>query len=376
MNGIDDKALEEELYKEAFNQAINAMESTTSGTPTPQPGIEDSSVKENDDNGVVSFSNNPEWDDKDTAQRQAAIDEGNAQHQEAPRKRGRPRKDEAQVDTENEYEKLYKEYRQTAESQIGLYKSRLNQLSHEFQELKAKTEQKKEEPVQLPEDAREVFEMYPDIAKAVSAFVESKLSHTKQSMIKDVEEQIKPIKSHLVLTDVQKHENAIKAAHPDLGDILQSGDLNRWIEELPPVMKAGAQHVYQYGDTNAVISLLNDYKESRGISRAESNSGKQPGREVRRTHARPQDSGNSEFHRVDSRNYAGGTGYGYGERGTGGSVMEDDDPLVQRVLNALAVKSGSTPVNLNTNPVRREKTAEDIFKEVTADFESTRRRHR
>ena len=56
--------------------------------------------------------------------------------------------------------------------------------------------------------------------------------------------------------------------------------------------------------------------------------------------------------------------------------MEDDDPLVQRVLNALAVKSGSTPVNLNTNPVRREKTAEDIFKEVTADFESTRRRHR
>lgn len=374
MNDIDSQAFEEAMYKEAFNKAIEDMEKTSNGISPSTPAVEDPSIEK--DNGVVTYTGTSEWDDKDKAQRQAAIDEANAQPNEAPRKRGRPRKEETQVDAESEYEKLYKEYKQTAESQIGLYRSRLNQLSQEFQELKAKTEQKKEEPVQLPDDAREVFEMYPDIAKAVTAYVDSQLSRTKQSMVNDVEEQIKPIKSHLVLTDVQKHENAIKAAHPDLGSILQSGDLNRWIEELPPVMKAGAQHVYQYGDTNAVISLLNEYKESRGISSAESGSRKQSVGAVRGTSSRSQDSGNPELHRMDFRNYADGSGHGYGERGNGGSVMEDDDPLVQRVLNALAVKSGSTPVNLNTNPVRREKTAEDIFKEVTADFESTRRRHR
>lgn len=368
MNDIENKALEEELYKEAFNKAIDDMESTKPGAPINTPAVEDPSI-EKDNNGVAAYSNSSEWDDKDTAQRQAAIDENNEPHQEPARKRGRPRKEETSADAETEYEKLYKEYKQTAESQIGLYKSRLNQLSQEFQELKARTETKKQEPAQLPDEVKEVFEMYPDIGKAVSSYFESQ----KQSMIKDMEEQIKPIKSHLVLSDVQKHENAIKSAHPDLNSILQSGDLVRWIEALPPVMKAGAQHVYQYGDTDAVISLLNEYKESRGISSAERGAGKQSVGEVRRTSSRSKDSGNQEPHRVDSRNYAGGD-RGYGERGTGG--VEDDDPLVQRVLSALAVKSGSAPVNLNTSTPRREKTAEDIFKEVTADFESTRARYR
>ena len=368
MNDIEAKALEEELYKEAFNKAIDDMESTKPGAPTT-PAVEDSSVGK-DNNGVAPYTGTSEWDDKDTAQRQAAIDEANEQHQEQPRRRGRPRKEETQTDAEVEYEKLYKEYKQNAESQIGLYKSRLNQLSQEFQELKARTETKKQEPAQLPDEVKEVFEMYPDIGKAVSSYFESQ----KQSMIKDMEEQIKPIKSHLVLNDVQKHENAIKAAHPDLNSILQSGDLVRWIDSLPPVMKAGAQHVYQYGDTDAVISLLNEYKESRGISSAEYGAGKQSVGEVRRTSSRSKDSGNQEPHRVDSRNYDEGTGRGYGNRGNGG--VDEDDPLVQRVLSALAVKSGNSPVNLNTTPVRREKTAEDIFKEVTADFESTRARYR
>lgn len=369
MNDIEAKALEEELYKEAFNKAIDDMESIKPGAPNT-PAVEDSSVGK-DNNGVAPYTGTSEWDDKDTAQRQAAIDEANEQHQEQPRRRGRPRKEETQTDAEVEYEKLYKEYKQTAESQIGLYKSRLNQLSQEFQELKARTETNKQEPAQLPDEVKEVFEMYPDIGKAVSSYFESQ----KQSMIKDMEEQIKPIKSHLVLNDVQKHENAIKAAHPDLNSILQSGDLVRWIDSLPPVMKAGAQHVYQYGDTDAVISLLNEYKESRGISSAEYGAGKQSVGEVRRTSSRSKDSGNQESHRVDSRNYGEGTGQGYGNRGNGGGV-DEDDPLVQRVLSALAVKSGNSPVNLNTTPVRREKTAEDIFKEVTADFESTRARYR
>lgn len=370
MNDIEAKALEEELYKEAFNKAIDDMEFTKTGAPrNNEPVTEDPSIIEKD-NGVAAYTGTSEWDDKDIAQRQQAIDEANDQNIEPARKRGRPRKEETNADAGIEYEKLYKEYKQNAESQIGLYKSRLNQLSQEFQELKARTETKKQEPAQLPDEVKEVFEMYPDIGKAVSSYFESQ----KQTMIKDMEEQIRPIKSHLVLNDVQKHENAIKAAHPDLNSILQSGDLNRWIESLPPVMKAGAQHVYQYGDTDAVISLLNEYKESRGISSAEHGAGKQSVGEVRRTSSRSKDSGNQESHRMDPRNYAGGTGHGYGDRGNGG--VEDDDPLVQRVLSALAVKSGNSPVNLNTNPVRREKTPEDIFKEVTADFESTRARYR
>lgn len=370
MNTIDEKAFEEALYKEAFNKAIEDMESAKPGTSYPtQPSVEDSS-EEKDTNTIDIHvdSNASEWDEKDAAQRQASIDESNAE-QPAPRRRGRPRKEETQTDTEFEYEKLYNEYKQTAESQINLYRSRLNQLSKEFQELKASTKTKKEEPVQLPDNVKEVFDMYPDIGNAVASYVESQ----KASMLRDFEEQIQPIKSHLVLNDVQKHENAIKEAHPDLQSILQSGDLNLWIDSLPPVMKAGAQHVYQYGSTDEVISLLNEYKESRGISSAKRGAGKQSVREVHGTSAYAKAQGNSESHRMDSRNYAGGTDQGYGDRR---GVMEDDDPLVQRVMAALAVKSGNSPMSVTSTPTRREKTAEDIFKEVTADFESTRARYR
>ena len=372
MNNIDDKAFEEALYKEAFNKAIEDMESAKPGTSSlEQPTIKDSSDDDNV-NDAHNFSTSSEWNDKDAAQRQAAIDEQNSANNEQPRKRGRPRKEEIQSDTESEYEKLYKDYKQTAESQINLYRSRLNQLSQEFQELKAKTKTKKEEPAQLPDDVKEVFEMYPDIGKAVTAYVESQ----KESMIRNVEEQISPIKSHLVLNDVQKHENAIKAAHPDVNSILQSGDLHTWIESLPPVMKAGAQQVYQYGDTEAVISLLNDYKESRGISSAEHGTGKQSVGEVRRTSSRSKAQGSQEPYGMDSRDYDRGGDREYGRRVNRNGGLDEDDPLVQRVLSALAVKSGSSPVNLNTNQTRREKTAEDIFKEVTADYEATRARYR
>ena len=66
MNDIEAKALEEELYKEAFNKAIDDMESTKPGAPNT-PAVEDSSVGK-DNNGVAPYTDTSEWNDKDTAQ--------------------------------------------------------------------------------------------------------------------------------------------------------------------------------------------------------------------------------------------------------------------------------------------------------------------
>lgn len=401
MNENEKLSPEEAAYKEAFNKALDDMLESTqkSSSANSETTNKDSSSNEKepatDDNFRMSAS---EWDDKDVAQRQAAYEEQTREETPAaPRRRGRPRKDETSEDSRSEYERLYNDYKQNAEAQLGLYKSRIQQLAQELKELKSKQEQSKAEPAPLPEKVKEVFEMYPDIGEAVSAYVQSQISHTKQSLVHDVEQQIQPIKSHLVLSDVQKHQMAIEAAHPDLKNILQSGDLIRWIDSLPPVMKAGAQQVYQYGDSAAVISLLDDYKTSRGITNGRRktsgrNSGQHQGGELRETSSR---TGTQEGQELYGNSGSGsgrtgnGTGSLYGDARGGSSVHSEgnsfegkgdegvdeyaDDPLVQRVVAALAVKSNKTPVNPNSMPRKRNKTAEDIFKEVTMDFESTRR---
>lgn len=406
MNENEKFSPEEVAYKEAFNKALDDMLESTpnSSSANSETANKDSSSNEKEpatnDDFRMSAS---EWDDKDAAQRQAAYEEQTKEEQvTAPRRRGRPRKDEANEDSRSEYERLYNDYKQNAEAQLGLYRSRVNQLAQELRELKSKQEQHKTEPAPLPDEVKEVFEMYPDIGRAVSAYVQNQLSNTKQSLVHDVEQQIQPIKSHLVLSDVQKHQMAIEAAHPDLKNILQSGDLLRWIDSLPPVMKAGAQQVYQYGDSAAVISLLDDYKTSRGITNGRRktsgrNSGQYQGSELREASSQQGSQegqelyGNSGSSSVRTGRNGSGAGSLYGDAYGGSNEYSEgnnqfegkddegvdeyaDDPLVQRVMAALAVKSNKTPVNPNSAPRKHTKTAEDIFKEVAMDFESNHRR--
>lgn len=387
---------EELAYKEAFDKAIDEMEKPTRSSFQDSEVKDSSTEKENVEQDKLDKN---EWKEKEIAQQVQAELERQQQEEEQPRRRrGRPRKDEQQ-DADSEYEKIYSEYKQNAEAQIGLYKTRLQQLAQDYQDLKAKLETSKaEEPEKLPDEVQEVFEMYPDIAKAVSAYVDSKLSKVKQSFTQDVEQQIRPIKSHLVLSDVQKHEMAIKAAHPDIQSILQSGDLTRWIDTLPPVMRAGAQQVYQYGDTDAVISLLDEYKKQRGISNAPRSTRKQSGSQVQSPTGQNENGlpggpashsqllgmesgpGNGGNNSSSDDNWGRGrrsdTGesevgrIGYGRRDTDyDSFDQEDDQLVQRVMAALAVKSNKAPVDINSNATRKQKTADDIFKELTAQYE-------
>lgn len=387
---------EELAYKEAFDKAIDEMEKPTRSSFQDSEVKDSSTEKENVEQDKLD---NNEWKEKEIAQKVQTELERQQQEEEQPRRRrGRPRKDEQQ-DADSEYEKIYSEYKQNAEAQIGLYKTRLQQLAQDYQDLKAKLETgKAEEPDKLPDEVQEVFEMYPDIAKAVSTYVDSKLNKVKQSFTQDVEQQIRPIKSHLVLSDVQKHEMAIKAAHPDIQSILQSGDLTRWIDTLPPVMRAGAQQVYQYGDTDAVISLLDEYKKQRGISNAPRSTRKQSGSQVQSpvgqnenglpggpaSHSQllgmesgPENGGNNSSSDDNwGRGRRSDTGesevgrIGYGRRDTDyDSFDQEDDQLVQRVMAALAVKSNKAPVDINSNATRKQKTADDIFKELTAQYE-------
>jgi hypothetical protein len=64
------------------------------------------------------------------------------------------------------------------------------------------------------------------------------------------------------------HFQAVEAAHPDLDTILESGDLTVYAKSLPYEEAQKALQIIDRGNTRAVIKLLNEYKEARGITKA------------------------------------------------------------------------------------------------------------
>ena len=95
--------------------------------------------------------------------------------------------------------------------------------------------------------------------------VDAKVSAVKKNVETELKTRVEPIQQQLFQTEADRHFSAIRAAHPDINAILDSGDLFTWIDSLPPVMQNGAKYVYQYGTAQEVISLLNDYKSARGV---------------------------------------------------------------------------------------------------------------
>lgn len=155
------------------------------------------------------------------------------------------------------------------DAQINLYKSRLHELSNQYNQLKNVSQHLYESTTQIskaedvPSKVKELRELYPDIAEAMEAYIEHKVGNP--ALIAD---QIATEKAALVAQQVQaiqqqQHMNAILSRHPDLQEVMHSSDAKQWFESLDPVAKRGAQYVLNYGTADDVNILLDQYKNSR-----------------------------------------------------------------------------------------------------------------
>lgn len=224
-----------------------------------------------------------------------------------------------------DYQKLYEQNKQNYESRISLLNSRLQNLSEQYQELKmAKTKAPEvDDPKSYSPKMKELFENYPDIADAVKELIDSKVAKTLQQVEHTVEERIQPIQSTVVQSEAQRHYMRIRSAHPDIDAIMDSGDLILWINSLPPMQKAGAQHIYQAGSADDIIDLLNNYKSAR--------SGKTPKAKVNTTPAN--------------------------------KTQLSEDEIVNKVLAAMTVRSGKEQINPTLTKPKREKSFDDAVTE-------------
>lgn len=174
------------------------------------------------------------------------------------------------------------------DAQINLYKSRLSDLSQQYNALKGVSEKlyasasanlTPEASQAMPDKLKEFKELYPDVYDAMELYVERKVGNPAA-----VAEQIATEKAALVAQQVQQmqtqqHVTTILNKHPDLYQIIRSEDARQWFHGLDPVAKKGAAYVLNYGTATDVINLMDQYKASKA-SPAGTHNSKQNSTEV------------------------------------------------------------------------------------------------
>ena len=305
----------DESYTEAFDELAKAYED-----PSYEIDLPDADEVEPEDSSDIT--------DEQTVSQPSEDEEA------APEEQAEP---VTQTPTELplNYKELYEKVKRDAESQNTLWASRLNDLSGKYQELKQtkETQPVKEESEEMPDNVKELFDIHPEIANAVKTLVESKVSAVRNKVESEFNARVEPIQQQIYQSEAERHLSAIRAAHPDIAAILDSGDLGAWIDTLPPVMQNGAKYVYQHGTAPEVISLLNDYKAARGV--------KTP----RTTKA------SSTPAQVDT--------------------VEETEDIVKQVLAAMAVRTGKEPIDFVNKP--KPKPKEKSFDDFAKEYERSRR---
>lgn len=302
-------------FMEAFDELAKSYEDPS----RPEPSFEDITSEPEDSSEEENVESQPD-DEED--QPSEDLKEESSQSSET-------------TELPLNYKELYEKAKRDAEAQNNLWASRLTDLSRKYSELKEEKKQtvtQKEDPDELPENVKELFEIHPEIANAVKTLVDAKVSAVKKNVETELKTRVEPIQQQLFQTEADRHFSAIRAAHPDINAILDSGDLFTWIDSLPPVMQNGAKYVYQYGTAQEVISLLNDYKSARGVKP--------------RTTMAPKSAPQHN------------------------TVSETED-IVKQVLAAMAVRTGKEPIDISSKP--KAKPKEKTFDDLAREYERSRR---
>ncbi|MBR7002846.1 MAG: hypothetical protein IKI11_09330 [Neisseriaceae bacterium] len=81
------------------------------------------------------------------------------------------------------------------------------------------------------------------------------------AVAKQVNERLKIIEQQQAISVAEKHYQAIYAAHPDADSIVESKELQVWIETLPNYVQNSVKDILKHGTSNEVIDMLNDFKK-------------------------------------------------------------------------------------------------------------------
>lgn len=163
-------------------------------------------------------------------------------------------------------QQLYAQLVQEKDAKIQLLHSRLSELSDQYQSLKAEANRKVETPAESAE-VQELYDMYPELARALDKIIDNKVTETKKNIEETITPQTLQMQRQLQELAQQNYYASIMRVHPDLPAIAQSGALKNWVNNMSdPTQKAGAEWIMNYGSADQVVNLVSQYKNMQGIS--------------------------------------------------------------------------------------------------------------
>lgn len=105
--------------------------------------------------------------------------------------------------------------------------------------------------------------------EALAKGVQALITKSAPALLADlVKQQVAPLQQKQQLTEQEAHEQAIYAKHPDLDSIIESAELDAWIESQPKFARPGYREVMKTGTAEEIIEFIDTYKEATGKTQA------------------------------------------------------------------------------------------------------------
>lgn len=124
---------------------------------------------------------------------------------------------------------------------------------------------------------------WPEVAPVMQAVVEAAVKATYDNIMYDMDtkldQTLAPIGSYVAQSQEDRLYAAIGQAHPDWESHLDG--IAQWIDTLSPTFKPGAVAAWNGSDLTAIVSLISDYKNAKGLTSAAPEKPASPAAQVR-----------------------------------------------------------------------------------------------
>jgi len=151
----------------------------------------------------------------------------------------------------------------------------------EQEQKPAKEDQQTEEPevdtswvgetLKSTDKFKEFSDEFPEIAGVLESALSSIMEkYTKtmamafQTLMEQIDQKYQPIASSVQEISKKEKLSEIKQYHPDYDEIINSQELQDWIDSQPPLLKDAYNKVLQEGTVQDLAELLNDFKLKTG----------------------------------------------------------------------------------------------------------------
>lgn len=171
------------------------------------------------------------------------------------------------------YEKLVeaRDAEKAAKAQADAATAEAERLRLEIEALKkpATPAATTDKPAATPADQVDFGDFSDEaLKKGIDKLVAVKVAQAVEGLQAQVAQQLAPVQLKAAQTEAEKHWSTLYSAHPDLDSIVESKELNDWIESKPSFARPGYRQVLTDGATAQVVEMVDAFKKETGKTAA------------------------------------------------------------------------------------------------------------